>query len=104
MSAAAGRLQRDTAGMVFTSRHTAPPPWRGQVLFLLRHALIGFALAGLFVAAVLWSNAFGLGDLLLAAAGHPLPLLLLWFFTGLTLGSVQMGVAVMGLGEDGDAL
>lgn len=75
-----------------------------SVRFLLRHALIGFGLAALFVGAVLWSDAFGLGHLLLQATGHPLPLLLLWFFTGLTLGSVQMGVAVMGLGDDSDVL
>ncbi len=85
--------------MTFHSRPAAPQPWRAQLMFLLRHAMIGFALSALFVGAVLWSNAFGLGHLLLAAAGHPLPLLLLWFFTGLTMGSIQMGVAVMALGD-----
>jgi tetrahydromethanopterin S-methyltransferase subunit E len=86
--------------MTFASRHTERQSWRAQVLFLLRHALIGFGLAAVFVGAVLWSNAFGLGHLLLGAVGHPLPLLLLWFFTGLTMGSIQMGIAVMSLGDE----
>lgn len=63
--------------------------------FLALHALVGFGLAGLFVGAVLWSDAFGLGRLLLETSAHPMPVLLLWFFTGLTFGSVQMGAAVM---------
>jgi apolipoprotein N-acyltransferase len=102
MSAASARQRRDTAPMVFRRQSSMTPRWRPPVLFLLRHALIGFALAAVFVGAVLWSNAFGLGHLLLNAAGHPLPLLLLWFFSGLTMGSIQMGVAVMGIGADDD--
>jgi hypothetical protein len=66
-----------------------------HVRFLGLHALVGFGLASVFVAAVIWSNAFGLGRLLLDTALHPMPVLLLWFFTGLTFGSVQMGAAVM---------
>lgn len=70
----------------------ALPP---HVRFLMQHALIGFGLATVFVMAVLWSDAFGIGGLLRGADSHPLPVLLLWFFTGLTFGSVQMGAAVM---------
>lgn len=70
----------------------ALPP---HVRFLMQHALIGFGLATVFIIAVLWSDAFGIGSLLHGADSHPLPVLLLWFFTGLTFGSVQMGAAVM---------
>ena len=72
-----------------------PPPFR----FLLRHAAIGFGLAGLFTLALLWADPDGLGTLLLSAAGNPWPILLLWFFLGLTFGSVQIGTAIMLLEE-----
>ena len=90
---------------LFRGPLAALPP---HVRFLVLHALIGFALATVFVVAVLWSDAFGIGSLLRHADSHPLPLLLLWFFTGLTFGSVQMGAAVMLLEDpfaqaDGDA-
>jgi hypothetical protein len=38
------------------------------------------------------------GTVLRRAPGHPGPLLLLWFFLGLTLGGVQSAAAVMLLG------
>lgn len=78
---------------------TRPPP---IVLFLARHAAIGFAIAGVFVAGIVASDAAGLGTLLLSAAAHPFPLLMLWGFCGLTFASVQMGAAVMLLGEEED--
>lgn len=65
------------------------------LVFLVRHALVGFALSAGFVAAILWSDAGGLGALLTASHEHPLPLLLLWFFAGLTFGGVQMAAAIM---------
>lgn len=72
-----------------------PPPFR----FLLRHAAIGFGLAALTTLGLLWADPGGLGTLLLNADGHPWPTLLLWFFLGLTFGSVQIGAAIMLLEE-----
>jgi hypothetical protein len=63
--------------------------------FLLRHAAIGFGLATLLILALFWANPGGVADVLRRAQGHPWPALLLWFFCGLTLGGVQIGVAVM---------
>jgi uncharacterized membrane protein YedE/YeeE len=65
------------------------------VRFMLLHGLLGFGLAGVLLGAILWADPGGVGRLLLAAEGHPGPALLLWFFLGLTLGSAQIGAAVM---------
>lgn len=63
--------------------------------FLGRHAAIGFGLATLLVAALFWADPGGIAQLLRRAPEHPWPTLLLWFFSGLTLGAVQIGIAVM---------
>jgi hypothetical protein len=65
------------------------------VLFMLRHAAIGFGLATLLILALFWADPGGIAEVLRRAPGHPWPTLLLWFFCGLTLGSVQIGIAVM---------
>jgi fatty acid desaturase len=65
------------------------------VAFLLRHAAIGFGLATLLILALFWANPGGVAEVLRRAPGHPWPTLLLWFFCGLTLGAVQIGIAVM---------
>lgn len=64
------------------------------VRFMLLHGIIGFALSALFVGAVLWADPGGVGTLMLRVGGWPV-VALLWFFTGLTFGSVQIGTAVM---------
>ncbi len=63
--------------------------------FISLHVAIGGALAALLCALILWQDPAGLGGLLLRAPDHPFPLLLLWFFSALTLGSVQLGTAIM---------
>ncbi len=68
------------------------PPF---LVFLMRHALIGFAIAAVFVAGVVWADPSGVGTLMLASGEHPLPLALLWFFSGLTFGGVQMATVIM---------
>ena len=70
--------------------------------FMLLHGAIGFGIAAAFVALLVGTDTAGLGTLLCDAESHPLPALLLWFFCGLTFGSVQIGAAVMLLGEDDD--
>lgn len=85
---------------VLASRLTSSVP--APLRLLLRHALIGMAIATLSVLAILWRDLFGLASLMLQAPEHPLPLALLWFFTGLTFGGVQVGVAVMAQATDDD--
>lgn len=72
------------------------------ITFLLRHALIGFAIGIAFVFCLLQLNVGELGTLVggepsgLVAAGA------LAFAMGITFGSVQMGFAVMLLPETED--
>jgi hypothetical protein len=68
--------------------------------FLVVHAAIGFGLSTLFLAGLLWADPGGLAGLLLRAAEHPWPLLLLWFFAGLSFGAVQIGIAIIQHGRE----
>lgn len=65
------------------------------VRFLLRHAAIGFGLAAIFVGAILLLDPQEARALLMSGAGHWWPALVLWVFTGLTFGAVQIGAATM---------
>ncbi len=69
------------------------------VWFLIVHAAIGFAAAGVFTGCLIYGNIGGIGTLLSHADDWPIPTLLLWFLLGLTSSSCQMGAAVMLLGE-----
>ena len=64
------------------------------VRFMVLHGLVGFGLSAIFVAAVLWADPGGVGSLILKHGGLPV-IAMLWFFSGLTFGSVQIGTAVM---------
>lgn len=75
------------------------------VRFLLVHAAIGFVIAFVFVGGFLLADIGGMRTLMQASDVGLLALALFTFKTGLTFASVQMGVAVMLLGEpedDGD--
>ena len=65
------------------------------VRFLVAHGALGFVLGAVFVAALLASDPQDAATLLLTAAGHWWPVVVLWFFTSLTFGAVQIGVATM---------
>ncbi len=65
------------------------------VKFLLRHALIGVAVATVFVGALTALDVGGLGTLLANSPDGWLALGVLTYALGLTFGSVQMGFAVM---------
>jgi len=73
------------------------------VRFLLVHAAIGFGLAFVFVGMLVAFDTGGLRTLMMSSDIGFVAFLLLVFLNGLTFGSVQIGVAVMLLGEeDGD--
>lgn len=72
------------------------------VRFLMLHAGIGFAIAGLFTFGLVYANPGNIGTLLAQADWSPLPTILLWFLLGLTCSSCQMGAAVMLLGHAPD--
>ena len=70
------------------------------VRFLLVHALIGMALGVGVTALIIWQNVFGLGDLF---GGSRLGMVVFGFQMALTLGAVQIGVAVLSMDRDNDA-
>ncbi|HEY9079124.1 hypothetical protein [Magnetovibrio sp.] len=73
------------------------------VRFLLIHAAIGFGLAFVFVSVLVALDTGGLRTLMMSSDVGFVAFFLLVFLNGLTFGSVQIGVAVMLLGEeDGD--
>lgn len=76
--------------------------WRGNPLvrLLAVNAAIGFGLAALFVGALASLDLGHMGRLLGGGETWPFAIVL-WFFTGLTFASVQMGIAVMALARGG---
>jgi hypothetical protein len=60
----------------------------------------GFALAALFVGALVAFDAGGIATLAAQSGAWPF-LLVLWFFSGLTFASAQAGMAIMSLADDG---
>lgn len=67
--------------------------------FYLRHTLIGFAAAALFVAALLWLNVANLAHLIFTSDIWALALFMLWFFNGIVFAGVQFGIAVMAMAQ-----
>ena len=73
-----------------------------HVRFLLRNALIGFALAVAMVGAMVGFDFAGLRTLAAQSNSGLVAFPVLAFFLGLTFASVQMGAAIMLLPADGD--
>lgn len=72
------------------------------VRLYIRQVAIGFALAAVLVAGILWFNVANLRYLVLNAQGGYLALFLLWVFNGIVLAAVQFAIAIMGMAEDRD--
>ncbi|MBL8570328.1 MAG: hypothetical protein JNK84_14760 [Phreatobacter sp.] len=66
-----------------------------HLLFLARHALIGFALAAAFVGAMAAFDVAGLWTLAGRSGSTGIAFSVLTFFFGLTFASIQMGAAIM---------
>ncbi len=69
------------------------------IRLLLRHALIGFALALLLVLCLLHFNIGHLADMMTGPDG-PVALFMLIAFIGITFASAQMGIGVMLAGRE----
>jgi len=69
------------------------------VRFVIRHALLGIAVGWSMVAAMLVFDFAGLAQLIFSSglAAVAIPMLLIGF--GITFGSVQVGIAVMGMDD-----
>ncbi|MEO0387895.1 MAG: hypothetical protein AAF281_10245 [Pseudomonadota bacterium] len=70
------------------------------IALFLRNAAFGFLMAIGAVAAILHFDIAGLGGLMLGSSTGVMAAGILTFFLGLTFGSVQIGIAVMNLGDD----
>lgn len=66
----------------------------------LRNALIGFAVAGLFVALLIYLNVNGLRDMLAGEERVWLAVFLLWFGNATVFGALQIAWAVMAMRKD----
>ncbi len=70
------------------------------VRFLASHGALGFAAAGLFILGLLTTDPNGAGTLLMTGAGHWWPVAILWALTGSTFAGVQIGIAIMLMGQE----
>jgi len=65
----------------------------------IRQVLIGFGLAAIFVAGLLWADVARLRSLIMATEGGWMALFLLFFFNGLVFAGVQFAISVMQMAE-----
>lgn len=72
------------------------------VRLYIRQCLIGFALAGIFVALLLGLDVAGLRGLVMATDGGFLAAFLLFFFNGLVFAGAQFAITIMQLRDDTD--
>ncbi len=77
------------------------------VRMYIRHVAIGFALAAVFTALLLWFNVANLWHLVTHAPGGALAALLLVVFNGIVFSGVQFGIAITSMAkatdrDDGD--
>lgn len=69
------------------------------VRLYIRHTAIGFGLAFVFVALLLWFDVVGLWHLVTHTEGGWLAAALLVIFNGIVFSGAQFGIAIMGLQE-----
>lgn len=72
------------------------------VSLYIRQVLIGFALSGMFVALLLWTNVGNLGHLVTASPIGYLAVFMLFMFNGIVFSGVQFGIAIMRMTDDSD--
>lgn len=65
----------------------------------IRNVLIGFAIAGAFVAMLLWFNVMNLWSLVTNSDAGLLAVFILWFVHGIVFAGVQFAIAVMNMAE-----
>ena len=68
-------------------------------LYIL-HCLIGFALAALFTAAVVWLDIAGIGHLVTHVTGGYVALLVFFVLNGIVFAGVQTAIAIMTMSYD----
>lgn len=69
----------------------------------IRNVLIGFGIAAVFVALLLWFDVAGLWGLTANSSDGPLAIFLLWFMHGIVFAGVQFAWAIMALAKKPDS-
>lgn len=72
------------------------------VKLYIRQVLIGFGIAAVFVAILLWADVARLRSLIMATEGGWMALFLLFFFNGLVFAGVQFAIRIMQMAEPED--
>lgn len=70
------------------------------VSLYIRHVLIGFGLAAVFVAALLWMNVGNLWHLVSTSDVGVMAVVMLFFGNGIVFSGVQFAITVMRMGDD----
>ncbi|MDZ7709271.1 MAG: hypothetical protein U5K36_03625 [Roseovarius sp.] len=68
----------------------------------ITHVAIGFGIAAVFVALLLWFNIANLWHLVSHTSDGPLAVLILWVANGIVFAGVQFAIAVMRMKDDDD--
>lgn len=66
----------------------------------IKNVIIGFGLAAVFVAILLWFNVMNLWSLVSGSDVGIMAVVVLWFAHGIVFAGVQFGYAVMAMAED----
>lgn len=69
------------------------------VRLYIRQVAIGFGVAAVFVALLLWFNVANLRHLIFSSSNGLLALFLLFFFNGIVFAGVQFAIAIMSMAE-----
>ncbi len=67
------------------------------------HCVIGFALSGVFTAAVLYTNVANIGHLVSTVEGGMLAAVVFFVLNGIVFASVQTAIVIMSLGDTDDS-
>jgi hypothetical protein len=70
------------------------------VALYIRHVLIGFGLAAVFVALLLWTNVGNLWHLVTASDVGVMAVIMLFMGNGIVFSGVQFAITVMRMGDD----
>lgn len=68
----------------------------------IKSCAIGFVLSAVFVGLLLGFDVLGLGGLVMRSDVGIVAVLVLWVLNGIVFGSVQFGIAIMGMADDDD--
>jgi hypothetical protein len=72
------------------------------IRFYIINCVVGFAVAGVFTAAMLWFNVAHLWTLISGSDIGLMAVIVFWVLNGIGFAGVQFGMAVMLMGEDDD--